>query len=94
MPVVEVPPDVVAQVRSPVTTTVSDPPPALLPKFTVLLAPMPVELLPPSTVDYAAQVTAVPSRCPCGESDDVPCSGGMNCLGADDRDSESRLRRG
>src|SRR6202021_2085826 len=61
MPLVEVPPEVVAPVRSPVTTTVSVPPPVLLPKFTVLLAPMPVELVPPSTVEAPAHVTAVPS---------------------------------
>src|SRR5580704_1667646 len=50
MPLVEVPPEVVAPVRSPLTTTVSLPPPVLVPKFTVELAPMPVELVPPSTV--------------------------------------------
>jgi len=61
MPEVDVPPDVVAPARSPVTTTVSDPLPVLLPKLTVLLAPMPVMLLAPSTVEMAPvpQVTAV-----------------------------------
>ena len=85
MPVVEVPPDVVAPVRSPVTTTVSDPPPVLLPKLTVSLAPMPVELLPPSTVEAAGPGHRGAISCCCGEGDDVSCPARVDGLGAGDR---------
>ena len=61
MPLVEVPPAVVPPATVPVRTTVSEPPAVLLPKMTVAFAPMPVELVPPSTVEAAAHVTAVPS---------------------------------